>query len=895
MNNEIVINNQCPLIEEKSNKKIKEKESSKNIDISTTKEEESFITEEIIQYCSSPKSGLVSINIANNINKNFTPIPTEKNRIITTITMNIALIKKEIDLDDIEVKRRSSAFHKKEEEKNNNKIKKMCYSNKIINDNNSNNNKSKSVFKDKKNENEIINTKKVKKNINNNSNKEVNKALIKKKISKTKKKKKIRKSLENNEVKGNEENEENKNERRLSLDIEDKKKKKKKKKKIKKMSKSKPKDENEIRNEEKNKEKAQEPPNIIILGFSSSDDCSNESNKNNNNSEHNSNKSIEIKDNVNKDDNIDNQKFHRIEGDFLKKRQKTIVIKKSNYLKNKMQSISERKIIIPKSKKSCHASSECKISDTKIFIKPTRYKFTSNDVRKYNKPKIKENYRSIFQITNNISQNKESEKDKIKRIFSKNDEENKPIKLKLRHSITKNFSANKQNDKLKNKIKQKDSIQSCKILNKSINYEKEKYFKKKGEKEKENTKEKRQKNFIKYINKSNKNLIIKSLRNSHPKNHKKNIYNSNKNITAIVINPKEDKDIHLVFEGKEETIINYTNQELVDDENEYMVECLKVLLKLKMEEQPRCKQKVNFNFSNEEKNKKIALFDLDDTLVHCTKEKKGLNGDSVNVKLPTNKIVSVGLNIRSHWKEALDLIKNHYNIVIYTASHQSYADAVLNYLDKENKYFQYRLYRNHCVQCEVDGIKFYVKDLDTLNKYYNLKDIVLIDNSVLSFAYHLNNGIPIVPFIEQKDDTQLLMLAYYLVSIASYDDLTQENKKHINIEHFLSMAKKLAEEEEKEIKKNNEVSDNVNENDNKNNNEKEKNVNWNDNINNNIEKEKNIIKDVEKENINKIDNNNKLLNLRKSNKFLIRKSQKALKIMEDMKKNLGDIYKNNYC
>ena len=171
MNNEIVINNQCPLIEEKSNKKIKEKESSKNIDISTTKEEESFITEEIIQYCSSPKGGLVSINIANNINKNFTPIPTEKNRIITTITMNIALIKKEIDLDDIEVKRRSSAFHKKEEEKNNNKIKKMCYSNKIINDNNSNNNKSKSVFKDKKNENEIINTKKVKKNINNNSNK----------------------------------------------------------------------------------------------------------------------------------------------------------------------------------------------------------------------------------------------------------------------------------------------------------------------------------------------------------------------------------------------------------------------------------------------------------------------------------------------------------------------------------------------------------------------------------------------------------------------------------------------------------------------------------------------------------------------------------------------------
>ena len=254
----------------------------------------------------------------------------------------------------------------------------------------------------------------------------------------------------------------------------------------------------------------------------------------------------------------------------------------------------------------------------------------------------------------------------------------------------------------------------------------------------------------------------------------------------------------------------------------------------------------------EERNKKIALFDLDETLVHCTKDGKGLNGDTVNIKLPTNKIVPVGLNIRSHWQEALDLIKKHYNIVVYTASHQSYADGVLNYLDKENKYFHYRLYRNHCVQCDVDGIKFYVKDLDTLNKYYNLKDVVLIDNSVLSFAYHLNNGIPIVPFIEQKDDTQLLMLAYYLLSIASFDDLTQENKKHINIEHYLLMAKKLSNEEsENNIEEDNNY-------DNKNINNKEKEININDNKENKNNKDNNIVnhEEIKNENLNDIKNKN---------------------------------------
>ena len=518
-----------------------------------------------------------------------------------------------------------------------------------------------------------------------------------------------------------------------------------------------------------------------------------------------------------------------------------------------------------------------------------------------------------------------------KNLYIKNNEEEKPVAIRIRHSISKKYSQ----EKMKAKLKEKDSIQSCKVFKNIIghNLENEKFKKikkeedikkakekgKEKEKEKEKNKEKNKEKYkekdkdkeivkenwklkenimdrIAYQNKSNKNIAVNHLCNHTPTSKKavKMAYNSNRNITKITINPKtvENKDIHLVFEGKQETIINYTNQEMVKDENEYMVECLKVLLKLKTEEQPRCKQKVNFNFPKEEKNKKIALFDLDETLVHCTKGSKGMNGDSVNVKLPTNKTVAVGLNIRSHWKEALNLIKSQYHIVIYTASHQSYADAVLNYLDKENKYFQYRLYRNHCVQCDVDGMKFYVKDLDTLNKYYNLKDVVLIDNSVLSFAYHLNNGIPIVPFIEQKDDTQLLMLAYYLVSIASFDDLTQENKKHINIEHYVSLARKLAEEEFEEEEEDEEKTQN-NEEDNK------SNIiiiqaDNNNNSTNEIKNDNDLSgkKSDESKDKSNIENKKSFLVLKKSTKLLMKKSEKALKIAEDMKKSLGEVYKN---
>ena len=62
------------------------------------------------------------------------------------------------------------------------------------------------------------------------------------------------------------------------------------------------------------------------------------------------------------------------------------------------------------------------------------------------------------------------------------------------------------------------------------------------------------------------------------------------------------------------------------------------------------------------------------------------------------------------------------------------------YFNKENKYFKYRLYRNNCVQCDIDGYKFYVKDLDSLKKIYDLKNVVIIDNSILSFIFHLDNS-----------------------------------------------------------------------------------------------------------------------------------------------------------
>jgi Dullard-like phosphatase family protein len=233
---------------------------------------------------------------------------------------------------------------------------------------------------------------------------------------------------------------------------------------------------------------------------------------------------------------------------------------------------------------------------------------------------------------------------------------------------------------------------------------------------------------------------------------------------------------------------------------------MELIIEIDMEKQTRLKNKINFNFPKPKKKnaikKKIALFDLDETLVHCTgdiKLKKEKYQHAIEIKLPGKQAVQVGINLRPYWKQTLRLIKKNYHIVVYTASHQAYADSVLDFMDPKKKYFKYRLYRNNCSLIDVEGAKFYVKDLDILNEYYDLKDIVIIDNSVLSFAFHLHNGIPIVPYYDEDKDGSLYVVGLYLIHIFPENDLREANKTQINLDSFLEEAKRQKEEEEKNI------------------------------------------------------------------------------------------------
>lgn len=64
--------------------------------------------------------------------------------------------------------------------------------------------------------------------------------------------------------------------------------------------------------------------------------------------------------------------------------------------------------------------------------------------------------------------------------------------------------------------------------------------------------------------------------------------------------------------------------------------------------------------------------------------------------------------------------------------------------------------------------------------------MIIIDNYVYSFAFHLENGIPVVPYFGEKNDSEMIKVMKYIVSIHNKDDLRVPNNKIFQLKKILN-------------------------------------------------------------------------------------------------------------
>ncbi len=113
---------------------------------------------------------------------------------------------------------------------------------------------------------------------------------------------------------------------------------------------------------------------------------------------------------------------------------------------------------------------------------------------------------------------------------------------------------------------------------------------------------------------------------------------------------------------------------------------------------------------------------------------------------------------------------------MFTASVKSYAEPISQVLDPDMKWIDHRLYREHCIE-RPQG---HLKDLRIFaNRDAN--NIVIVDNSLLSFADNLDRGIPVPSFYGQPFDDALLRLIPFLKSLAFCDNLPAELHKRLGL------------------------------------------------------------------------------------------------------------------
>ena len=141
------------------------------------------------------------------------------------------------------------------------------------------------------------------------------------------------------------------------------------------------------------------------------------------------------------------------------------------------------------------------------------------------------------------------------------------------------------------------------------------------------------------------------------------------------------------------------------------------------------------------------VLDLDETLIHF--------------KANPNNEESGTIKIRPYLYQFLDNIKKYYELVVFTAATQEYADPIINALETNKKYFDYRLYRIHTLIIDND----FVKDISKLGR--DLNKIIIVDNMEQNYKLQQNNGITIRPFWgKDNEDSALFDLLDILMKIA---------------------------------------------------------------------------------------------------------------------------------
>lgn len=188
---------------------------------------------------------------------------------------------------------------------------------------------------------------------------------------------------------------------------------------------------------------------------------------------------------------------------------------------------------------------------------------------------------------------------------------------------------------------------------------------------------------------------------------------------------------------------------------------------------------------------KTLILDMDETLIHAKpkiKSNEDFEGD-YDIVLKDDEDgseLTFMVKMRPGLVECLERLATFYEIAVFTAAERTYATKIIKHFDPNGDYIKHILSREHCIHVN----NFYVKDLRIIADR-KMEDMVIVDNSIVAFAFNLDNGVPINDFRgDEPMDEELIYMTSYLEDIYHHDDIREANINNFKLSEIQQNARK---------------------------------------------------------------------------------------------------------
>ena len=168
---------------------------------------------------------------------------------------------------------------------------------------------------------------------------------------------------------------------------------------------------------------------------------------------------------------------------------------------------------------------------------------------------------------------------------------------------------------------------------------------------------------------------------------------------------------------------------------------------------------------------KLLILDLDETLIHATKDLLEIKWDF--------QIAPYNIYKRPYLEQFIDEIKNHFKIAVWSSASDDYVQKVVSLIFPADYPLEFVWGRSKCTQQfdhqSLDDLGYsdyynhlnYSKILKKVRKkgFAKIEDILIVDDTPRKAKYNYGNAIYPSEFTGDPKDRELLDLLKYLIQI----------------------------------------------------------------------------------------------------------------------------------